>query len=236
MPERFALYYAPSVTDPLWLRAAQWLGRDAAGTRPAAVEIGGLDMARRLALSASARRYGFHATIKAPMALAAGSERSDLEKALAHFARNARPAAIGRMRVALLDGFVAIVPERQGEALTAAAAAVVAAFDRYRAPLAVTERERRIRENRLSNRQIELLDRFGYPYVMDEFRFHMTLTDRLVEPDRDQILGTARHWFAPDLERCYTFDRIALFEEPAPGAPFVRIGDYPLTSKARMDA
>ena len=236
MPQRFALYYAPSVTDPLWLRAAQWLGRDPAGGAVAAVEIPGIDVARRIDVSESARRYGFHATLKAPMALAEGVTQAALEEALRRFGPDLPAVEIGKLKVASIDGFVALIPERQSEALTGFAAAVVEAFDSFRAPLAAADREKRVRAGRLTPRQIELLDRFGYPYVMEEFLFHMTLTDRLVDADREEIMAAVRDWFAPLLDKSYWLDRIALFHEPSPGAPFVRLGDFPLTEKARIDA
>ena len=236
MPQRFALYYAPSVTDPLWLRAAQWIGRDPAGGAVAAVEIPGIDVARRIDVSESARRYGFHATLKAPMALAEGVTQAALEEALRRFGLDLPAVEIGKLKVASIDGFVALIPERQTETLTAFVARVVEAFDPFRAPLTAADREKRVRNGHLTARQIELLDRFGYPYVMEEFLFHMTLTDRLVDADREEIMAAVRDWFAPLLDKSYWLDRIALFHEPSPGAPFVRLGDFPLTEKARIDA
>jgi putative phosphonate metabolism protein len=236
MPERFALYYAPSLTDPLWVRAAQWLGRDPAGEATVTAEIAGVDATRRMEISESARRYGFHATIKAPMALAEDATPDALGDALRDFALDVAPVEIGRLTVASIDGFIALVPEHESQALTAIAAEVVERFDRFRAPLAAAEREKRIRNGQLTPRQIELLDRFGYPYVLEEFRFHMTLTDRLVDAERTEIMAAARDWFAPALDKSYMLERIAIFREPSPGAPFVRLADFPLTEKAIIDA
>ena len=237
MPERFALYYAPPSTDPLWRRAAQWLGRDPADAAAnVSADIPGVAAARRLETSASARRYGFHATMKAPMTLAAGTTRAELEAELRRFG-SARPlVGIGRLQVAWIEGFIALVPEHQSPALTGLAGEVVARFDHFRARLSDAEREKRIRGTELSPRQIELLDAYGYPYVMEEFRFHMTLTDRLVDTDRNEIMAAAQSWFAPLLEKDYVLDRLALFHEPAPGAPFMRLSDFPLTEKATVDA
>jgi putative phosphonate metabolism protein len=237
MPERFALYYAPPSNDPLWRRAAEWLGRDPADVAANVVaDIPGIAAARRLETSASARRYGFHATIKAPMALAAGTGRAELEAELRRFGLARGPVTIGRLQVAWIDGFVALIPEHQSPALTGFAGDVVAHFDRFRAPLTSAERDKRIRGTELSPRQIELLDAYGYPYAMEEFRFHMTLTDRLVDADRNEIMAAAQSWFAPLLEKDYVLDRLALFHEPAPGAPFVRLSDFPLTEKVVVDA
>ena len=83
--------------------------------------------------------------------------------------------------------------------------------------------------------QIELLDGYGYPYVMDEFRFHMTLTDRLPEGERDAVMAAATDWFAQAVEKPFVLDRIVLFEQPQAGDPFVRRGDFELRAEAMAD-
>jgi hypothetical protein len=235
MPQRFALYYAPTTTDLLWSRAALWLGRDPAGHEIRAASISGIDPEYRLAISRSARRYGFHATLKAPMTLPDGLGPGELEAALLDFGRKCRPVAIGRLVPRFIDGFLALVPEAQSQELTDFAAAVVAGFDRFRAPLTPGDRIRRLAGGTLSPRQIELLDDYGYPYVMDEFRFHMTLTDRLPENERDAVMAAAADWFAPAIEKPLVLDRIALFEEPHAGDAFVRRGDFELRAEAMAD-
>jgi hypothetical protein len=80
----------------------------------------------------------------------------------------------------------------------------------------------------LTARQVDLLDRFGYPYVMEEFLFHMTLTDRLPPTLQPDLLRAAQAWFADALRDPLVLDRIALFHEPAPGAPFARLADFTL--------
>ena len=39
----------------------------------------------------------------------------------------------------------------------------------------------------LSERQRGNFERWGYPYIFDEFRFHMTLSCRLDTPERDSF-------------------------------------------------
>src|SRR5690606_41980730 len=64
------------------------------------------------------------------------------------------------------------------------------------------------------SRQEELLGAYGYPYVMDEFRFHMTLTDRLEGEDCAEFRTAAQTWFAPVLGEPVMLDRLVLFVEP----------------------
>lgn len=227
MPGRYAIYYAPEADGALWQRAATWLGRDAGtGAEPHA-EIPGIEAETRLAVTRSARRYGFHATLKAPMTLAEGGGVHAVEKALAAFARTHEPVPIGRLVLAALDGFLALVPEHQPPELTRFAQAVVEAFEPLRAPLSPAERQRRLQSG-LSERQVDLLDRFGYPYVMDEFRFHMTVTDRLGPAETDQVAAAAAEWFRPAIAAPLMLDRLSLFHEPRPDAPFARIADFAL--------
>jgi hypothetical protein len=138
---------------------------------------------------------------------------------------------MGRLKLTLLDGFLALVPEPQVEPLARFAAECVVAFEPFRAPLTREERERRVSAG-LTPRQLEYLDRYGYPYVLEEFQFHMTLTDRLPRAAAEQVVAAAQGWFGPPLASPVALDRLALFHEPEPGALFQRIGDYPLGTGA----
>lgn len=227
MPDRYAIYYAPSVDSDLWLHASLWLGRDAATGPVEPMTIGGLDAAFRSAITPSANRYGFHATIKAPMALAPDQSADSLDAALSRFAADTAPVSLGRLEVRSLEGFLALTPVVQSPELTAFAADVVATFDPYRAPLSPEDRVRRLKSP-LTPRQIELLDLYGYPYVLEQFLLHMTLTDRLVADMQEPVMAAAAEWFAPALADEVMLDRLVLFHEPAAGGPFVRLADYRL--------
>ncbi|NIK49422.1 DUF1045 domain-containing protein [Variibacter gotjawalensis] len=130
------------------------------------------------------RRYGFHATLKAPMRLDVGRTQAELQEALRRFA-STRPAVdIGKLDVTLIGGFVALTPRTSSVALQIFAAECVATFDQFRVQMSTEERAKRI-GNGMSARQTALLDRWGYPYVFDEFRFHMTLTGSLPRDIRE---------------------------------------------------
>ncbi|KKB77806.1 hypothetical protein VW35_14220 [Devosia soli] len=227
MSERFAIYYAPSATSPLWDRASAWLGRDPLTGESFDGTVAGIERNRLLNLTQSASRYAFHATIKPPMALAPGMTLDDLRAALAGFAGRQQPFVLGQLQVASLDGFLALIPAEPNEALQDFAAYVVEEFEPFRAELTLKDRAARLARG-LTPRQEELLDSYGYPYVFDEFRFHMTLTDRLPEEDRADILSAAQAWFGPDLVEPVNFDRLVLFHEPDSGGPFKRLEDYKL--------
>ena len=211
MTERFAIYYAPAREAALAQKAAAWL------TRP------GLEP-----LTVSARRYGFHATLKAPMALAEGTDRAQLEMALSAFARQQAPVRMGEMGAHLIDdGFLALTPVMQPRRLTDFAASVVVAFEPFRAPLEPAERTRRLTA-KLTPRQIELVEEYGYPYVLEQFLLHMTLTDRLAAEEQPKLQAQAAAWFADELATPMMLDRLVLFHEAEPGAAFRRLDDFVL--------
>ena len=226
MTERFAIYFAPSATSNLWERAATWLGRDAADGDLLSGPVAGIDRDRLLNLTQSANRYGFHATLKAPMALAEGLTEADLREAMAAFAARHRPVDLGKPQVRSLGGFLALIVE-PNEALQDFAAHVVEDFDTFRAPMSVKDRAARAGKG-LTERQVELLDAYGYPYVFEQFRFHMTLTDKLAPEDADEIAQAAQTWFGPVLEEDLLLDRLSLFHEAEAGKPFRRVGDFKL--------
>jgi hypothetical protein len=208
MTYRFAIYYAPARGSALDERAAAWLARP------------DLEM-----VTGSARRYGFHATLEAPMEPAA--DEAELDAGLVAFADEHAPVMLSGIAPRLLDGFLALTLEPQPEPVTALAAAVVMAFEPFRAPLSPAERERRLRAP-LTPRQKELVDAYGYPYVLEQFQFHMTISDRLPVERREPLLAEARDWFGDVLLTPPVLDRLVLFEEPEPGAVFRRLEDYPL--------
>lgn len=230
MTERFAIYYAPSATSDLWERAATWLGRDARDGDLFDGPVAGIERTRLLNVTQSANRYGFHATLKAPMALADGASETDLRAALQDFARRHRPFDLGKPRLASLAGFLALVVD-DTEELQDFASHVVEDFEVFRAPMSVKDRAARVARG-LSERQVELLDAYGYPYVFEEFGFHMTLTDQLAEADAADIASAVATWFGPVLEEPLLLDRVSLFHEPELGKPFRRIADFKLGAEA----
>ncbi|MDB5474169.1 MAG: hypothetical protein JWP99_1472 [Devosia sp.] len=226
MTQRFAIYFAPSTTSNLWERAAIWLGRDAANGDALDGPVAGIERDRLLNLTQSANRYGFHATLKAPMALAEGASEADLRAALTDFAVQHAPVDLGLPQLASLEGFLALLVA-PNEQLQDFAAHVVEAFEPLRAPMSVKQRAARASRG-LSERQLELLDAYGYPHVFEQFRFHMTLSDRLGEADAAEIARAAHTWFAPVLAEPLLLDRLSLFHEPDSGKPFQRVADFKL--------
>lgn len=221
---RYALYTAPDATHPLWSEAASWLGRDPeAETARHPTLPGWLTAERWQAITAEPRLYGFHGTLKPPLALAAEASPAALADALRHFAAEIDMPPV-RLTVATLSGFLAIVPTGPAPALHALADRCVEAFDRFRAPPDATELGRR-RQAGLSAVQEQHLLRWGYPYVFDQFRYHMTLTGRLAEPERSRLQAWLTEHLAPALAAPVPL-QLTLFAQADRGQPFRLLERY----------
>jgi hypothetical protein len=204
---RYSLYFTPEAGDGLGVCASRWLFDH----------------------TVTARGYGFHATLKAPFHLAVGRTERELRKALHEFAF--AHAAIGMVAVQLvvLDGFYALVPREKCPELNALAEDSVRFFDRFRA-LASQEETGRRRRAFLTGRQQRNLAQWGYPYVFEDFRFHLTLTDRIDVAHRDDIHAALKahlgQWQRPAL----AIDTVTLCRQSGAGQPFESIDRASLAS------
>ncbi len=207
---RFAVYYLPP-RGALADFGAEWLGWDARrGQAVAQPDLPGLGD-----ITVTAAKYGFHGTLKPPFRLAPGCSRADLEQATARLADSTAPASSGGLVVAPLGRFMALVPQGDTAGIARVAATCVAQLDAFRAPLEDDEMARR-RKAGLSPAQEALLVRWGYPYVMEAFRFHLTLTGRLPRTQIDmwsEVIASR----LPPLPDAFVLDRIALMGERPDG-------------------
>jgi putative phosphonate metabolism protein len=218
---RFAIYFVPAADTPLYRFGAAVLGYDCYTGEPVArPRDAALSETEWAALTAEPRTYGFHATLKAPFRLRAELDQADIFAQLQTLAASVTDIPTFEPVVGLIGGFVAIEPRAASPALDRLAADCVTAFERFRLPMTAQERSRRLTAE-LSPQQIVYLDRFGYPYVLEEFRLHMTLTGR-IEPDRRRAIHAllqsefARACGAGPIR----LDRLALARQDRPGASF----------------
>lgn len=225
---RYGIYFAPCPESPWWRAGSAWLGRDAwSGQACVQPDIGGLPPALLASLTAAPRRYGLHATLKAPFHLAAGYGEGDLLLLARQVAATERPLALAGTTIQMLRGFLALQLPRAAVASSAAVSALasrcVAAFDPLRAPPDAHESTRR-RRMRLSPRQEALLQRWGYPYTEEEFCLHMTLTDRLdalAPPQAACIAAAAESAFAQAArQQVLAIDALTIFRQPHADASF----------------
>lgn len=229
MAPRYAIYTAPPANSPLHAWAARWLGHDPeTGARHAAEPAAGLSAASLAALTDEPRRYGLHGTLKPPFWLAAGCAEAQLIAALEHYAADRPPVSGPPLTVAALGRFIALRPNGPCPALDILAADCVRAFDRFRAPASEAELQRR-RSAALTERQERYLQTWGYPYVMEEFRLHLTLTGPVADAaERAALLQHLTAVCAPFTAGDYRVDELCLFVQPEASAPFRIAGRYRL--------
>ncbi len=223
-PHRVAIYFAPEPQSAWGLAGSEWLGRCAA--RRVAVPQSvppGLEPEVFARLTSEPRRYGWHATLKPPFRLAQGHTLATVRRALRDFATAWPAFDLPPMRVDLLGDFLALRPPCHDPRLHDLAAACVTQLHSLAQPLDDAELQRR-RRVPLSPAQDALLQRWGYPWVLEAFRFHFSLTGSLGaagEGVRAALRGEAQARFDA-LPPC-RFDRLSLFVEPEPGVDFILV-------------
>ncbi|CVI60197.1 DUF1045 domain-containing protein [Agrobacterium salinitolerans] len=226
---RYAIYFSPAKDHPLTETASRWLGRNAfSGT----LHDDNDDYAD---MTEEPRRYGFHATLKAPFELAEKYSEADLLSAFGDFAASQSAFEIPRVVVGALGPFFALVPDRTYQPLQDFAAEIVDYFDRFRAPLSETDIARR-RPQMLTESQRQNLSLWGYPHVMDDFRFHMTLTGRIGESEQPAMREVLSARFSEFTDRPLSISGLALFIEETRGAPFTVHSWRPLGQPPKKDA
>lgn len=210
---RYAIYFVPALESALWRFGCESIGYDAATGRDVPLpNVDGISPADVEAATSEPRRYGFHATMKPPFELAAGQDADVLHEAAAAFAAAHQPFTIPGLRVAALGRFLALIPAERSAELQALAGDCVEAFEPFRAPLSDADRARRLAKP-LTPRQQEYVNTWGYPYVFEEFRFHMTLTGPLDEHLREAFLPDLTRRYAP-IDTAVPIDGIALCHQP----------------------
>ena len=219
---RYAIYFVPDADTALYRFGAAALGYDCfTGADVPTPDALPIDAGAWRELTREPRRYGFHATLKAPFRLAAGRTEADLIDEFVAFSGTIDIAPTFEPAVCLLQRFVAIVPATARAGLDRLASSCVKHFDGFRAPLTSADRGRRLAAD-LTTRQIGHLERWGYPYVFEDFRFHMTLTGTLSADCQESMLAYLQRSLAGNHgDGPISVDRLALLRQDHCGARFV---------------
>lgn len=221
---RYAVYFAPAQQSAWWEAGSRWLGRCAVQQKPMhQPPVPDVSPEEQFRLTQAPRRYGWHATLKAPFALAPGADFADLRKRLCELCGTLQAFTLPPLKVTRIDDFLALAPERHSPEIDAVAAACVSSLHPLAATLSINELQRR-RAGGLTPMEDALLLRWGYPFVLERFRFHMSLTGSLSETQLsvvDAMRRAGAQWFGP-LPACRV-ESVALFAESRPGADFVLV-------------
>ncbi len=227
MAERIGIYFAPRRNSALARFGDRWLGRDVeTDITLEQPKLAAISAARLQAITEAPRHYGFHGTLKPPFALATGSDRAQVQAAVSAFAADRNAFHIARLKLKAIGNFLALSPADPVPALDTLAADCVRAFDPFRAPPDAAELAKRLSAG-LTTRQSEHLARWGYPYVFDEFRFHLTLTGAITnDTEREIVQESLSPLLEPLLSEPVLVDALCLFHQPDRRAPFKLIARH----------
>jgi len=217
---RYAIYYSPKIKSPLWTFGAQWLGRTSKR-----LSVDGLSQKAIANMTEAPAHYGFHATLKPPFVLGKGVAFEDLDEALEKFAESCKPITIPALELAVLDDFLALRPKAGSKDLDDLAADCVKVFDKFRAPPTAKELGKRMQAD-LSKNQKKMLEKWGYPYVLDEFRFHMTLTERLEKKNRTETIAALSPILDKITGKDFTLHELTLFQQYSQKTSFEELKRY----------
>ena len=220
-PYRVAIYYAPDTLSSAWQIGSKWLGRNAATAQQLPQPVAdGIAKEVLTELTSHPRRYGWHATLKAPFQLAHGHTLSTLRTGVQQFCQGRKPFDLAAWDLSTMDGFVSLRPVHSPPELAQLAADCVQQLHCFAAPLSETALARR-RLAPLSLEEDALLLAWGYPYVLQHFQFHFSLTGPLNLLPEDQLpwlmLAARSHFHEVSAERV---DRLSIFIEPRQGDDF----------------
>ena len=223
---RYAIYWTPAPEHPLWRAGCAWMGRDPSlwaepvppPPHPRAVS--------------QAAIYGFHATLKPPMRIAAGRSPAELLEAVAALASEHQSFPMPPLQVTWMRHFLALCPIRDlapEEPLRRLADDCVTRLDAFRDPRGGPEaRHTALADDEQSS---ALLARWGYPFVLDAWRFHMTLShtcnDHRSEAAR-ALMASARVWFAESLAQPLVCEALSVFRQAGRDLPFLLLDRLPL--------
>ncbi|WP_233840467.1 DUF1045 domain-containing protein [Dyella sp. 2HG41-7] len=211
---RYAVYFCPAEGSALDVLGREWLSIE---------QLPAIEVERLRALTINVRRYGWHATLCAPFALTESARYDDLRREVVDIAQRSRTIEVP-LQLDKLAGFLALRPSVEEQPIKALAERCVRQLNALRAPN--TEAAWRRRAPHLDGVELALFRQFGYPYVLDRFRFHMTVA----APADDGQERSIREWFAPFLAKglAARIEALTLCYEKAPDRPFEVIERIPL--------
>jgi len=231
-PPRYAIYYTPSPDTPLGQFGTAWLNHTNGTASAVKITTSRLDPARVAAITESSRRYGLHGTLKPPFELNPATTLDALLAAARVFARSVAPVEIPALELAIIGKFIALTPVSQSAALEKLSAKCVRAFEAFRMPLS-DQQVANYKRNKLTVHQEQMLEHWGYPYVMEEFRFHISLTDRIDDDEeRQAVLENLQTLAAPILGQPTTISDITIFSQAGRDEPMTEITRIPFSLRS----
>ena len=225
--QRFAIYFAPKIGSNLHNIGSEWLGRDSSsGKAIKQPNIKGISSSYLYSVTKTPRQCGFHATLKAPFRLNKEFTLKDLCSQLHRLSALSKPFHIN-LEVRKLGNFIALMMDPNEQQMQNLASMLVENLDQFRAPLHQKEIDKR-RMSDLTTSQDKNLLKWGYPYVFNDFRFHMTLTEKIpCRSDQELMVDVASLYFSENLDHTTKVSSISLFFQESSESDFLQIQQFP---------
>ncbi|RIA47621.1 DUF1045 domain-containing protein [Dichotomicrobium thermohalophilum] len=217
--QRYAIFWLPPADSPLAAFGREWFG-----TCPERGEVGApatFGLPEELAAEAiqRPRRYTLHGTVVAPFRPAEGVSGEALADELRVFCARRAVRRTGPLGFWRLSRHLALIPEGGTARLDWLAAEAVTHFNAFRAPTTEADLARYPAEQH-SERQRQNVRDFGYPYVLSEFIFHITLAGPLAPEQLDRVQATLAPRLGPLTGEPLNIGDLCLLGEPDQAAPF----------------
>jgi len=226
---RYAIYFAPDAGSSLERIGSEILGRHAGGSKEITQpNLPGITPERMRELTASPRHYGLHATLKPPFFLAEAHDETALLENVAIIASKMPAFDLPGLELTSLGSFLALTPTAPCPELQDLARICVTVPDTFRRPPRPEELARR-RAKGLTLNQERLLGLWGYPYVLEEMRFHLTLTGSISDPEeRERLRAALTPLLAPVLHTPLPVRDICVFRQACFHEAFAILRRFPL--------
>lgn len=233
---RFAVYFSPEQDSALERFGAGWLARSAfTGRVLEQYRDHRIDPDRLAEVTAVPRCYGFHATLKAPFSLASGTTPEELRIAARKFAAGCKPFFCQGLVLSSLGRFLALTLKKPCPGMIRLAHECVQFFDGFRRPATDQEITFRRRKKLTYRQELHLLQ-WGYPYIFQDFIFHLTLTSRL---RKDEEIARLQEVLTPLVEpfadQPLEVGAIYLVHQSNREEPFRIVERFPLTGTAESN-
>jgi hypothetical protein len=213
---RYAIGYAPRADSPLGQFGRAWFDNET-----------GTGQSRLARLAAAPNRDRLYANLLPPFALRAGMVPGALKTRLQSFAGRRKPLQTGPLALLAFRGALGLAPSARTPSLDWVAAQCFAAFDCFRAPADEIDRNR-WRQEPLTDHQRLLLEIWGSPFVLGEYRFHMLLTEPLDTPRQKKVAQAIWPLLEEVCIQGIEIEALTLFGDPGHGRPLKLLHRYPL--------
>ncbi len=224
---RYAIYYVPPESDHLTKFAASWFGWDVyQGIRVNYSELSNLNYDIK-EITKKPCKYGLHGTLKAPFSLAKDRTIDELRLSLSRLSSSIKKFEIPFISLRKISGFIAIVPTTQNKKLNFLAKKCLQELDCFREVESLEILNKR-RSVELSSSMKQNLLKWGYPYVLNDFQFHLTMTSKLAPKVSENVFSVLSSELSSVLNSPLVISKICLFGESKIHGKFKVIEEFSL--------